>query len=673
MKKINRILFVKSLFITSTGFMVAPFVGSQLTLTNSQDKGTLTNLTDKNAIGINNTHTHTHREREREGGIFDSVDSTNEKYQISPIPSSEEMESDSKWIESIKETQNNNTIKLIFTRNASLVYQQSTLVTNYLLEKNNYQKNEMKNEIAFFIDSDVYKDHDKFDFSKYDELTKNYETSQFLLISNQNNFPDVTKDEDYRIFPSTEMLGTIFEFYKNKYGNDVSFDIWIPDLSLTSVWGKYNGSKEWYDILQHTNHIYITSDGNSQTFKFVESYIKWLNKQSKDIETLNNQTLTKLNSIFDKTNSEASFDAYSKSVLWDFLRTNLFTIFHITRYIDSPYYQTSTERMYPAYSFNYDYYDLSNKLFEEKSTTQKDNYISNYEKFFKVENAQLKDFVYKGFENYDPKKKNIIWMGDSLIREVAHVNSKRAEEIQNTFLGITKKYPVDQYNYFFKHHPYYTTEQQEQMTNFISKKSENIKPIYFNNFPWEMFLSWDKKEQSKNKESNQTYVPFFTATSNNETIPQTQLIGIQYTSTTILSTYLFLKQNYKQTEEQAYKSIDYNNFPVPGTFDIIYRGLPSQVPYSDQIKVNKKRTIDVYNPFLEIGYIKKFHDDQLTTKEFSNINNISSNFYNDVWYMEVWQDPITITFISIVIVITSFACLILFSYSRKQNKINSKK
>lgn len=66
MKKINRILFVKSLFITSTGFMVAPFVGSQLTLTNSQDKGTLTNLTDKNAIGINNTHTHTEREREKE-------------------------------------------------------------------------------------------------------------------------------------------------------------------------------------------------------------------------------------------------------------------------------------------------------------------------------------------------------------------------------------------------------------------------------------------------------------------------------------------------------------------------------------------------------------------------------------------------------------------------------
>lgn len=70
MKKINRILFVKSLFITSTGFMVVPFVGSQLTLTNSQDKETLTNLTDKNAIGINNTHTHTHTEREREKEAF---------------------------------------------------------------------------------------------------------------------------------------------------------------------------------------------------------------------------------------------------------------------------------------------------------------------------------------------------------------------------------------------------------------------------------------------------------------------------------------------------------------------------------------------------------------------------------------------------------------------------
>ena len=200
------------------------------------------------------------------------------------------------------------------------------------------------------------------------------------------------------------------------------FDIWIPDLSLTSVWGKYNGSKEWFNILQHTNHIYLTSDGNAQTFKFVESYISWLNRQDKNTEILNHRTLTKLNNIYDKSDNNLAFEAYSNSVLWDFLRTNLFTIFHITRYIDSPYYKTSLERMYPAYTFNYDYFDLSNKLFDINSADKRNKFINNYEVFFKVENATINEFIYKGYENYDPNKKNIIWMGDSLIREPSHVN-----------------------------------------------------------------------------------------------------------------------------------------------------------------------------------------------------------------------------------------------------------
>ena len=575
------------------------------------------------------------------------------------------MESDSKWIESIKETQSNNTIKLIFTRNASLVYQQSTLVVNYLLEKNNYSNKEMKNEIALFIDNDVHQDHDKFNFTNYTNLSNNYEKTQFLLITNQNHFPNVTTNEEYRIFPSTSMLNTIFEFYKKKYGSNVMFDIWIPDLSLTSVWGKYNGSKEWFNILQHTNHIYLTSDGNAQTFKFVESYISWLNRQDKNTEILNSRTLTKLNNIYDKSDNNLDFEAYSNSVLWDFLRTSLFTIFHITRYIDSPYYKTNLERMYPAYTFNYDYFNLSNKLFDNNLTEKRNKFINNYEVFFKVENATINEFIYKGYENYDPNKKNIIWMGDSLIREASHVNEKRTEEIQKTFLGIAKNYPVEEYNYFFKHHPYYTAKQQEEMTNFITKKSENIKPIYFDNFPWEMFLSWDRKEQSKSK---QGYTPFFSSTSNNHDIPQTQLIGIQYTSTTILSTYLFLKQNYNLTEEQAYKSIDYNNFPVPGTFDIIYRGLPSINLYEEQIEINKERTKNVYNPFLEIGYIKNFYQDQLTTKEFFRINNIPYQFFEDYRNRNFFKNPITITMITITGITIIFGCYILFSHLAKEKK-----
>ena len=663
MKKIKKSLITKSLFITSISLVLVPYFGLQLSISlNNQ-------ITNKNEQTNFLTHTHTHTDRQKRD-INDYISDNSNKFNIPPIPSSSEMESDSKWIESIKETQSNNTIKLIFTRNASLVYQQSTLVVNYLLEENNYSNKEMKNEIALFIDNDVHQDHDKFNFTNYTKLSNDYENTQFLLISNQNHFPNVTTNEEYRVFPSTSMLNTIFDFYKKKYGNNVMFDIWIPDLSLISVWGKYNSSKEWFNILQHTNHIYLTSDGNAQTFKFVESYISWLNRQDKNTEILNYRTLTKLNNIYDKSDNNPAFKAYSNSVLWDFLRTNLFTIFHITRYIDSPYYKTSLEKMYPAYTFNYDYFDLSNKLFDKNSTDKRNKFINNYEVFFKVENATINEFIYKGYENYDPNKKNIIWMGDSLIREASHVNEKRTEEIQKTFLGIAKNYPVEEYNYFFKHHPYYTAKQQEEMTNFITKKSENIKPIYLDNFPWEMFLSWDRKEQSKSK---QGYTPFFSSTSNNDDIPQTQLIGIQYTSTTILSTYLFLKQNYNLTEEQAYKSINYNNFPVPGTFDIIYRGLPSINLYEEQIEINKERTKNVYNPFLEIGYIKNFYQDQLTTKEFLRINNIPSYFFTDYQHRYFFKNPITIAMITITITTIIFGCYILFSHLPKEKKNKKQK
>ena len=185
-----------------------------------------------------------------------------------------------------------------------------------------------------------------------------------------------------------------------------------------------------------------------------------------------------------------------------------------------------------------------------------------------------------------------------------------------------------------------------------------------------MFLSWDRKEQSKSK---QGYTPFFSSTSNNDDIPQTQLIGIQYTSTTILSTYLFLKQNYNLTEEQAYKSIDYNNFPVPGTFDIIYRGLPSINLYEEQIEINKERTKNVYIPFLEIGYIKNFYQDQLTTKEFFRINNIPYQFFVDYRHIYFFKNPITIAMITITGITIIFGCYILFSHLSKEKKNKKQK
>lgn len=65
MKKINKSLITKSLFITSTSLVFVPYFGSQLSISLNNQITTKDNLVQNNAISINNTHTHTHTQTDR--------------------------------------------------------------------------------------------------------------------------------------------------------------------------------------------------------------------------------------------------------------------------------------------------------------------------------------------------------------------------------------------------------------------------------------------------------------------------------------------------------------------------------------------------------------------------------------------------------------------------------
>lgn len=60
----------------------------------------------------------------------------NELSNIINLPNSDVLESDNVWIKSIVESSKSNTIKLFFTRNASLVFQQSLIVIQSILNDN---------------------------------------------------------------------------------------------------------------------------------------------------------------------------------------------------------------------------------------------------------------------------------------------------------------------------------------------------------------------------------------------------------------------------------------------------------------------------------------------------------------------------------------------------------
>ena len=433
-------------------------------------------------------------------------------------------------------------------------------------------------------------------------------TNIYIYIDNE---VETEEEEKYKIIPSENFLRKTIEHYKKKFPDqEFKFDLWIPDLSLRSLW---NGRNQGFiELMPYINKIYLISDGNAQTYTFAKDYVEYIKKREKDEQAV----LSDLSKMMDKNLEENERnELFRKYNFFDFLRTDLFTIFHIDRYVDSSYYKIDKSKMYTSYIFNYDYKDMSTKL--SGDTDIQKEIIEGYEKYFRIKDQTLKDFIYEGFENYDPKKKNIIWIGDSLIREEKHVNKHRKDEIQKLFLGLHQKYDPSEYNFFFKHHPYYSDVQQKQLTDFITGWAPDIKPIYFKNFPWELFLSWDKSQQNK-----KGYASFFSSESNKEEIPQTQFIGIQYTTSVIASTYNFNIRQNNMSKDDAWKSINIKNFPIPGTFDIVSRGLPSQIFYDEQVKINKQKIQDIYDPYIALNKYPSLIENESSVYDFLVENNI---------------------------------------------------
>lgn len=477
------------------------------------------------------------------------------------------------------------------------MFQQSLLIISNLI--NNQNSKDFK--IGFFIDQNVV------NIQKFNtDLLKMNSSSEILFISNLKNFGNGYKDLPYFVTPSTDFLEATLKHYDSLLKSGYTFDIFIPDISLVDVW--YDDA--FIKMLPYTNKIYMLSDGNYQTFRLAENFVKSMKQyENVAIENFNNVIIENLKKMLDiNVPVQEKKELNQKYNFFTYLRTNFIDIFHIEKYVDSPYYEISSEIMYPTYLINYDYLDLSYKLNDSIQSDFVNKYIKFYESFFKIENNDLSTFVTKGFENYDPNKKNIIWMGDSLIRSHAQITKAKKDEIQKTFQALTWKYSPNEYNFFFKHHPFYSEKEQIELTNFISGLVPNFKPIYFANFPWELFLSWDKSENRNN--------PFFSEKTNSDLIPKTTLVGIQYTTTTVLATYSFLIQQYSISKDDAWKSVNYQNFPVPGTFDILNTNDYGNDNFDKQVTINKEKTYNVYAPYIANDFLSNYYKDQNTTKEF---------------------------------------------------------
>ena len=332
-------------------------------------------------------------------------------------------------------------------------------------------------------------DNSTYDFSKDDNSSSNYSFSQFssdsnkitdassngkfMLLSNPNQIPTSTSSSttdkiDNNFFgggpnSTLQMLKGINNYY-TAINSNIKYDLWIADLSIIDLWNLH--STEFLSILGYINKIYVLSDGNAQTYSVSSDYIK---RQQTFGLLSEEQMKNDIDDFKSKSIDSATIQKFNASSIYDYFRyTDFFTIFHIKDYSESPTY-TSKAQMYKVNEIDWDIEQFANKMITD--TTAKTNLINNYFSFFKFDNLtnmNLSYFITQGLENYDPKKKNIIWIGDALTPDPNNVSFEKKNEIQETFKALTFKYNPNEYNYFFKHHPRYSLDVQNQLTALIS-------------------------------------------------------------------------------------------------------------------------------------------------------------------------------------------------------------
>ncbi|MDE5841442.1 MAG: hypothetical protein K2H11_00490 [Malacoplasma sp.] len=528
----------------------------------------------------------------------------------SKIQADNESKNTSKWNESFKESASNNNPKLIFSRDASLAYQQVVLLSEYLLLQNQngnsnadvllfyywlyYENNVSNPESSDFWSVKQFED-------KWNQISQGKDWF-FKLVNNSNKLDDKTNFQ-YFNFPNEAFMDVILSYYPDP---NVQFDVWILDYSLTDIWQQNNT----YDLLKRTNKFYVLTDGNYQTSVFVNNALKRY-KEPGYVQLSQQEIENKFANYKKDTNDSLKTD-FQNYQLYDFINDEkMFTFFHTKEYTNSPYYKLENNvSLYKTYDINYNYYDLAYSLFDNEDTSK--TFMEDYEKFFNIYNVtNLENFILRNFDSYDPNKKNVIWLGDSLVLNEYNIYPERQKEVRNTFQSWLKLFPYDEYNWFVKHHTRYTEAQSIWLTEWIINSNDDSNIIYFKKVPWEIFISWDYK----NKKVNSEYTSFFTDVSQKDVI-YPYFVGFQYTTTVIQSTAFFLEDSYGYDNEIINQCFNPFYWPIPEYFDVVARqNLPLDYP-NVQVEINKEKIAEIYDPYVENGFYPSYKNEQVTSTQF---------------------------------------------------------
>ncbi|MDE6562685.1 MAG: hypothetical protein K2J98_00210 [Malacoplasma sp.] len=264
------------------------------------------------------------------------------------------------------------------------------------------------------------------------------------------------------------------------------------------------------------------------------------------------------------------------------------------------------------------------QLLFENDNNKLNTFINLYENFFNWNIQNFTDLIADESKNknYDPKKPNIFYIGDSLITSENDFFPERKEELNKITEAMLKKYNPNDYNWLFSGHPRYTFETLMYINEYVFGKEFN--PIYLKRFPWEMLLSWDNKMSQQLPISK--YRPFFGINSNSEDWSWSILIGLQYTSTVIETTWFFLKNNYGLSDSAAYLPIDASNFPIAKTFDILRQTTSYNFEPNLNYEKNYNHILQIHDPYYDLNEFYNYKKDLIDSKKFINNQGIEYDY-----------------------------------------------
>ncbi|MDE6289818.1 MAG: hypothetical protein K2L64_03560, partial [Ureaplasma sp.] len=265
----------------------------------------------------------------------------------------------------------------------------------------------------------------------------------------------------------------------------------------------------------------------------------------------------------------------------------------------------------------------------------KKSFLNLFSKLFVGNNLTKNDIFVNGVDNYDPKKKNAIFIGSSLFRPISGLvtedNYSRLDlmpsvlkEVQDTFAKFLTKYNPDEYNIIFKLHPVFSNSEDPKnlgainYVNQITNGAINNPIIASSKIALESWIAADYNKYKNNPDNIEDSIIFrkTNGADINSAKEWTTFFGFQATTTTIHTTRLFYQSAFKINKNEVANLIPFSNFPVPKSFPVVER--LSSDSTRDYTEDNIKRINSIfkaYCPSIKYDLVSNIDD----LKEFDSI------------------------------------------------------